>query len=225
MPMTPSNPSPGIFPDLAVAVAGTPDAGAVTARVAGGLVDLRLPVSPGRVAVRTALMNMAKAINIALQSPFLPTELEPAYRAARVWKGRVEILHRDYIGLGDGVFATIGKAAKSFQLTLRGPDPASPEGRSHAEQSGARPMRGLLDLLGRKLNLLQEYEDQVPIYVEQMLDRLEAVCVVEGWTRDEWDITTTDIGLDVRMLPRPAGDASPRTLPRKTGSRSRSGRR
>ena len=213
MPSQSGVPSPNAFPDLSVAVAGRPDGGAVTARVAGGLVDLRLNVSPADVAMRTALSNMAKAINVALQSEFLPTELEPAYKAARVRKGKVEILHREYIGLGDGVFASIGKAAKSFQLTLKGPDPASPEGqRAIAAGTSGGPVRGMLDLIGRKINLIQEYEDQVPVYVEQMLDRLESVNVVTGWQRDQWEIETTDIGLDVHMTPRPDGDAAPRKL-------------
>jgi len=215
MAATPKEPVPHHFPDLAVAVAGEPSGGAVTARVAGGLVDLQLKISPSVAAPRTALMNMAKAINVALQSEFLQTELEPAYRAARVRNGAVEILHREYIGLGDGIFASIGKAAKSFQLTLRGPDPASPASQKvHASdpKSDGGAIRGMLDLLGRKMNLIQEYEDQVPVFVEQMLDRLESVKVVVGWSRDEWEIETTNLGLDVRMTPVPTGTAKPRKL-------------
>lgn len=205
-------PIPKHFPDISVAVSGSPGVEAVTARVAGGLVDLRLVVSPKTTPIRTALMNLAKAINVGLQSEFLPTELEPAYKAARVRHGKVEILHREYIGLGDGIFATIGKAARSFQLTLRGADPTSPAAQREGAPGGA--LRGVLDLLGRKLNLLQEYEDQVPIFVEQMLDRLESVQAVVGWNRDEWEIETTQIGLDVILTPVPEGGAAPRRLAR-----------
>ena len=34
-------------------------------------------------------------------------------------------------------------------------------------------IRGILNLVGRKLDLVAEYEDRVPAYVEQMFDRLE----------------------------------------------------
>ncbi len=186
------------FGDLSIAVSGS-DAvrDQVTARVAGELVDLALPVSPTEVPVKRALQGMAKAINLALQSTFVETELEPAYEAARVHRGTVEILHREYIGLGDGVFAAMGKLAKSFTLTLRGPDPVAPKERRKA----GGPVSGLYDLLARKLNLVQEYEDMVPTFVEQMLDRLEAVRTIIGWRRDEWHIQTKTIGLDVVMTP------------------------
>lgn len=180
----------------------------VTARMAGGLQDLRLPVSPTAVPLRTALQNLAKAINIAFDSDFLDNELEAVYKAARVAKGTVEIQHADYIGLGDGVFATLGKVGKSVQLTFRGPDPASPAGKQRHAQAGSKPVAGLLHLLGRKLNLLQEFEDQVPTYVEQLLDRLEAVNMIVGWNREEWEITTKAIGLDVVIRPRHPSAAS-----------------
>ncbi|MEQ8764956.1 MAG: hypothetical protein RL885_13575 [Planctomycetota bacterium] len=187
------------FGDLSIAVSGSHKAPReeVTARVAGELVDLALPVSPTEVEIKRALQGMAKAINLALQSSFVETELEPAYEAARVHKGTVEILHREYIGLGDGVFATIGKLAKSFTLTLKGPDPVAPQERRG--KGGA--VSGLYDLLARKLNLVQEYEDMVPTFVEQMLDRLEAVRTIVGWRRDEWHIETKVIGLDVVLTP------------------------
>ena len=178
-----------------------PGKGTVTARRAAGLYDMKLAVSPTAVPVAQALQNMAKAINIAFESDFLETELESVYKAARVRKGTVEILHSDYIGLGDGVFAQVGKLAKSFQLTLRGPDPASPEGKKLIEQRGRRTIGGIANFLGRKLDLIQEYEDQVPTYVEQMLDRLEATNLITGWNRSEWDIRTRYIGLDVIMTP------------------------
>ena len=60
---------------------------------------------------------------------------------------------------------------------------------------------GVLNLIGRKLNLLQEFEDKVPVYVEQTLDRLEARRVITDWHRDEWEVTTTLIGLDVVIHP------------------------
>jgi hypothetical protein len=170
--------------------------------MAGSLQDLRLPVSPAAVPVRTALQNLAKAINIAFDSDFLDNELEAVYKAARVTKGTVEIQHADYIGLGDGVFATLGKVGRSVQLTFRGPDPASPTGKQRHARAGSKPVAGLLHLLGRKLNLLQEFEDQVPTYVEQLLDRLEAVNMIVGWNREEWEITTKAIGLDVVIRPR-----------------------
>src|SRR5207244_3705023 len=89
-----------------------PGKGTVTARKAAGLFDMKLPVSPSAIPIDKAIQNMAKAINIAFESDFLETELESVYKAARVRKGTVEILHGDYIGLGDGVFAEVGKLAK-----------------------------------------------------------------------------------------------------------------
>ena len=49
--------------------------------------------------------------------------------------------------------------------------------------------------------LLQEYEDKVPFYVEQTLDRLEAKRIIRDWNRNEWKIETTIIGLDIIMTP------------------------
>jgi len=188
--------------NLAIAVSAGQEGQAVTARIAGGLVDMKLPVSPAAVPVRKALQSMAKAINIALQSVFLETQLEPAYRAARVVKGEIIIYHRDYIGLGDGMVAVLGRAARSMRLTLRGPDPASPEGKAWIRDNGGGSIRGLCDLMGRKLDLIQEYEDMVPGFVEQMLDRLEAAAMVVGWDRNEWEIDTRLVGLDIVMRPR-----------------------
>ena len=59
----------------------------------------------------------------------------------------------------------------------------------------------MFNLIGRKLDLVAEFEDRVPAYVEQMLDRLEASGIVLGWNRDDWTITTTTIGLDIRIKP------------------------
>ena len=181
--------------------------GTITARRAGGLRDMMLPVSPAQVPPAKAMQNLAKAINVAFTTDFLENELEQVYKAARVRKGAVEILHADYIGLGDGVFATIGRVGKSIQLTLRGPDPTSPERQAAYASKGRAPFRGLANFLGRKLDLLQEYEDKVPTYVEQLLDRLEAAHMITGWNRDEWEIATRQIGLDVVI--RPAGAPAP----------------
>ena len=173
----------------------------ITARRAGDIADLQLCISPVRQPIPVALRNLAKALNLALKSDFIETPLDGVYKAARVCNGAVQILHRDYIGLGDGVFASLGKAAKSFCLTMRGPDAASPEGQVWIEQHGGGALGGILNLLGRKMNLLQEFEDKVPVYVEQTLDRLEAARVVTDWHRNEWGISTTLIGLDVLIRP------------------------
>ena len=176
-------------------------AGGITVRTAGGLQDMRLPVSPRAVPLAKALQNLAKAINLALTSEFIETPLDDVYATARVRKGTVEILHGDYFGLGDGLFASIGKIGKSIQLTFRGPDPGSPEGKKQFEKHGRSAISGLFNLLGRKLDFLQEFEDQVPTFVEQMLDRLEAANMIEGWSREDWEITTKVIGLDVVITP------------------------
>ena len=106
---------------------------------------------------------------------------------------------------------------KSIQLTLRGPDPSSPEGKAAlAGGKGRKPVRGLANFLGRKLDLLQEYEDKVPTYVEQLLDRLEAAQMITGWHRDEWEITTRLVGLDVVIRPAAAAggtEADTATVP------------
>lgn len=175
---------------------------AVTARRAGDVTDLELCVSPSEVEQSIALRHMAKGINLALKYDFIESPLDGIYRASRVRDGRVYIMHADYFGLGDGLMASFGKSAKSFALTLKGPDPASPEGKKWIKQNGGGSLRGVLNLVGRKLDLLQEFEDKVPIYVEQLLDRLEAKKIVTDWNRDEWSIETTVIGLDVMMTPK-----------------------
>lgn len=186
----------------------------VTARRAGELADLQLCISPSEVEKAMALRHMAKAINLALKSDFIETPLDHIYRASRVRDGRVHIMHADYFGLGDGIMASFGKAAKSFSLTLKGPDPASPEGKKWIKQNGGGSLGGVLNLVGRKLNLLQEFEDMVPTYVEQILDRLESKRIVTHWSRDEWTIDTTAIGLDVLMTPK--GRAGTRRSRKKT---------
>ncbi len=193
-------PDPQKTLDLAIAAPAGGD-GDVTARMAGGLIDMNLSVSPRKNPVPVALRNLAKALNLALKQDFLETDLDTVYKAARVWKGTVQIIHKDFIGLGDGLFASVGRVAKSVQLTLRGPDAGSPEGVEWIAQHGPSAFRGLLGLIGRKLNFLQEYEDKVPMYVEMTLDRLEARRMITDWHREEWKITTTSIGLDAVLEP------------------------
>lgn len=186
---------------LAVAVSSDTNSGKVTARKAGGISDFDLNVSPQSVSRTKALRHLAKAINIALKADYLETELDRVYKGARVYKGRVQIMHRDYIGLGDGFFAQIGRTIKSFRLTFRGPDSGSPEGEAWIAEHGNSSFSGVLNLVGRKLNMIQEFEDKLPIYVEQMLDRLEAQRIIRNWHRNEWIINTTTIGLDVLLEP------------------------
>ncbi|QOV89616.1 hypothetical protein [Humisphaera borealis] len=199
--MATTDPTKPADPGIVIAASARPGQGTITARKAGGLRDMALPVSPREVSLAKALQNLAKAINIAFSSDFLENELEQVYKAARVRKGTVEILHGDFIGLGDGVLATIGKVGKSVQLTLSGPDPSSPEGKAILAKNGGGSFRGVANFLGRKLNLLQEYEDKVPMYVEQTLDRLEAAQMITGWHRDQWQISTKVVGLDVVIKP------------------------
>jgi hypothetical protein len=187
--------------DLALGLPAAGDGEVVTARKAGSITDLELSISPRTQPVAAALRNLAKALNLALKADFLETDLDQIYKAARVQKGAVRVLHKDFIGLGDGLFASLGKTAKSFRLTLKGPDPGSPEGEKWAADHGLSSLTGLLNLIGRKLNFLQEYEDKVPIYVEQTLDRLEARRMIRDWHRNEWKIETTTIGLDIILTP------------------------
>lgn len=183
--------------------------GTVTARRAGGLRDMALDVDPQRVGQAAALQHLAKSVNIAFQTDFGENYLESVYQAAIVQRGTVRIVHREYFGFGDNWFGQFGRLLRSLELTLEGPDPASPEGRKAIEEKGPRSIRGLLNLIGRKLDLTAEFEDRVPAYVEQMFDRLEASGIIVGWDRQAWEITTTTIGLDVLISPRARG-AAPR---------------
>lgn len=198
--------APGVDPgEIPISVAVTsalPKGGTVTARKAGGLRDLALDVDPRRVGAAAALQHLAKSVNIAFQTDFGENYLEAVYQAAIVQRGAVRIVHREYFGFGDTWFGQFGRLLHSLSLTLEGPDPASPEGQKAIEEKGPRSIRGLLNLVGRKLDLVTEYEDRVPAYVEQMFDRLEASGIIVGWDRDAWDIATTNIGLDVRITPR-----------------------
>jgi hypothetical protein len=195
---------------LSVAISADPrQAGTVTARKAGGLRDMGLEVDPGKVGLRAALQHLAKAVNIAFQTDYGENYLESVYQAAIVRRGEVTIVHREYFGFGDTWFGQFGRLLRSLELTLEGPDPASPEGQQQIAERGPRTIRGILNLIGRKLDLVSEYEDRVPAYVEQMFDRLEASGIIVGWNRNDWEIWTTNIGLDIRISPRAKGQAEP----------------
>jgi hypothetical protein len=202
--------SPADVP-LGVAIAASPgEGGTVTARKAGGLRDMAMVVDPEQVGVKAALQHLAKAVNIAFQTDFGENYLESVYQAAIVRRGEVHIVHKEYFGFGDTWFGQLGRLIRSLELTLEGPDPASPEGQKRIAEKGPSSIRGLFNLLGRKLDLVSEYEDRVPAYVEQMFDRLEASGIILGWDRNDWEIWTTTIGLDIRIAPRdevPAGAA------------------
>lgn len=186
--------------EIGVAVAAGSE-GVVTARRAGTLRDMGLPVSPKSVEVGQALQNLAKAVNIAFQTDYGENFLEAVYQAAIVRKGEIRIVHKEYFGFGNNWFGQFGRLLRSMQLTLDGPDPASPEGRKRIEEKGPATIRGLLNLCGRKIDLVAEYEDRVPAYAEQMFDRLEASGIIDGWNRAEWEIDTTRIGLDILIRP------------------------
>ena len=49
----------------------------------------------------------------------------------------------------------------------------------------------------------------MPAYVEQMFDRLEASGIILGWDRNDWEIWTTQIGLDIRIEPRSVRELDP----------------
>ena len=186
---------------FSIGLPATSGSGVVTARTAGGISDLELSISPRSNKPAIALRNLAKAMNVALKMDFIETDLDWVYKVARVRKGELRIIHRDYIGLGDGIFASLGKTLRSFRLTFTGPDAASPEGKKWIKEHGESSLSGMINLLGRKLNLLQEYEDMVPMYVQQTLDRLEAKRIITDWHSNEWKVETTLIGLDVIMTP------------------------
>ena len=182
---------------LGVSIAAEKGGGTITARRAGTLRDMALEVDPEKVGVKAALQHLAKAVNIAFQNDFGENELESVYQAAIVRNGELRIVHREYFGFRDSWFSQFGKLLRSLQLTLEGPDPGSPEGRKQIAEKGPATIRGLFNLVGRKLDLVAEYEDRVPAYVEQMFDRLEASGIIVGWDRNHWQIRTTSIGLDI----------------------------
>lgn len=209
----PAQPKGGAGPvDVGVAVTAGPGGGVVTARRAGSLRDLALPVDPARVPLKEALQNLAKAINVAFQADYGENDLEAVYQAAIVRNGEIRVVHREYFGFKDTWFGQFGRLIRSMQLTLDGPDPGSPEGQKRITEKGPATIRGLLNLLGRKLDLVTEYEDRVPALVQQMFDRLEGSGIVQGWNRDDWEIGTTGVGLDIRIRRR--ADEPPETTPR-----------
>jgi hypothetical protein len=201
-PITPPASASGdVTLGVAVAAEGGGDS-TVTARKAGGLRDLALEVDPDAVGVKAALQHLAKAVNIAFQTDYGENYLESVYQAAVVRNSELNIVHKEYFGFKETWFGQFGKLLRSLQLTLEGPDPASPEGQRRIAEKGPATIRGILNLIGRKLDLVAEYEDRVPAYVEQMFDRLEASGIITGWDRDDWEIWTTRIGLDIRMAPK-----------------------
>ena len=199
----PLAPLPSSAGDLPLGVAVSSESGTVTARKAGGLRDMALDVDPKRVGLPAALQHLAKAVNIAFQNDYGENFLEAVYQAAVVRRGEIVIVHREYFGFGDSWFGQFGRLLRSMQLTLEGPDPASPEGQQRIAEKGVSTIRGLFNLFARKLDLVAEYEDRVPAYVEQMFDRLEGSGIIIGWDRNDWVITTTRIGLDIRISPPP----------------------
>ena len=137
-PSSPANPAANDIP-LGVAVSSEPGkAGTVTARKAGGLRDMGLEVDPRKVGVKAALQHLAKAVNIAFQTDYGENYLESVYQAAIVRSGEVHIVHREYFGFGDTWFGQFGRLIRSLQLTLEGPDPASPEGQQRIAEKGPR---------------------------------------------------------------------------------------
>ncbi len=203
IPPVVSSPSDSGDVSLGVAVSADAGGGTVTARKAGGLRDMGMGVDPDTVGVKAALQHLAKAVNIAFQTDYGENYLEAVYQAAIVRNGEIHIIHREYFGFGESWFSQLGMLFRSMQLTLEGPDPASPEGQKRIAEKGPATIRGLFNLLGRKLDLVAEFEDRVPAYVEQTFDRLEASGIIIGWDRDDWDIRTTNIGLNIRISPRP----------------------
>jgi hypothetical protein len=209
VPEVVSNPSGSSDVSLGVAVsADSAGGGTVTARKAGGLRDMALDVDPESVGVRGALQHLAKAVNIAFQTDYGENYLEAVYQAAIVRNGEIRIVHKEYFGYGETWFGQLGMLLRSLQLTFDGPDPASPEGQKRIAENGSATIRGLFNFLGRKLDLVTEFEDKVPAYVEQMFDRLEASGIIVGWDRDDWDITTTAVGLNIKITPRPKDETT-----------------
>ena len=204
--------SPTNSGDLSLGVAVSADmagGGTVTARKAGGLRDMSMEVDPDAVGVRMALQHLAKAVNIAFQTDYGENYLEAVYQAAIVRNGEIHIIHKEYFGFRETWFGQLGMLIRSMQLTLEGPDPVSPEGQKRITEKGPATIRGLFNVIGRKLDLVAEFEDRVPAYVEQMFDRLEASGIIVGWDRDDWEITTTTIGLNIRIAPKPRdGDSA-----------------
>ena len=208
-------PTPTASGDLSLGVAvsaDTPGAGRSPPGRPAASATWRMDVDPDVVGIQAALQHLAKAINIAFQTDYGENYLEAVYQAAIVRNGEIHIIHREYFGFRETWFGQLGMLLRSMQLTLEGPDPASPEGQKRIAEKGPATIRGLFNLLGRKLDLVAEFEDRVPAYVEQMFDRLEASGIIVGWDRDDWEIWTTTIGLDIRISPEAQGGARPRAF-------------
>ena len=203
IPPVVSSPSASGDVSLGVAVSADAGGGTVTARKAGGLRDMAMEVDPDTIGVKAALQHLAKAVNIAFQTDYGENYLEAVYQAAIVRYGEIHIIHKEYFGFRETWFGQLGMLFRSMQLTLEGPDPASPEGQKRITEKGPATIRGLFNVIGRKLDLVAEFEDRVPAYVEQMFDRLEASGIIVGWDRDDWEIWTTSIGLNIRISPKP----------------------
>ena len=193
---------------LGVAVTTEPGkSGTVTARKAGGLRDMGLEVDPKKVGVNAALQHLAKAVNIAFQTDYGENYLESVYQAAIVRRGRSRSSTASISASATpGSASSAGCSARSSSRS-KGPTPPRPRDKRRSRRKGPRTIRGILNLIGRKLDLVAEYEDRVPAYVEQMFDRLEASGIIVGWNRDNWDIWTTNIGLDIRIAPKIHGPA------------------
>lgn len=205
-PIPPIVPVPNASGDMSLGVAVAGGGGeTVTARKAGGLRDMALDVDPDSVGLNAALQHLAKAVNIAFQTDYGENYLESVYQAAIVRNGEVRVVHREYFGFGTTWLGQFGMLLKSLQLSIAGPDPASPEGTKRYQEKGPATIRGLLNVVGRKLDLVPEFEDRVPAYFAQMLDRLEAIGIIVGWDRQDWQVTTTRVGLDIRIIPTLSG--------------------
>ena len=144
-------------------------------------------------------------MNIAFQTDYGENYLESVYQAAIVRNGEIHIVHREYFGFRRHLVRPVRHAPPLAAADARRPRPGLARGAEADRREGRRPRSaGLLNLLGRKLDLVAEYEDRVPAYVEQMFDRLEASGIIVGWDRDDWDIWTTKIGLNIRIAPKRA---------------------
>ena len=197
-----TSPGPAASNDVGIAVTSDAAAGGVvTARRAGGLRDMGLVVDPDLIGIKGALQHLAKAVNIAFQTDYGENYLEAVYQAAIVRNGQIVIVHKEYFGFGESWFGQVGMLLRSLQLSLEGSDPASPEGMARIKEKGPSTIRGLFSLMGRKLDLVAEFEDRVPAYVEQTFDRLEGSGIIVGWDRNDWTITTSRIGLNVLISP------------------------
>ena len=159
--IAPTSPGPQNSGDEGVAIAADAGAGGVvTARRAGGLRDMALDVDPDVVGLKGALQHLAKAVNIAFQTDYGENYLESVYQAAVVRNGEICVFHKEFFGYRDSWFGQFGMLLKSLQLTFEGPDPASPEGQARIAEGKTSSIRGLFSLLGRKLDLVAEFEDK-----------------------------------------------------------------